>query len=398
IHKTIIVPQSKFIDATKEEIRQLVWHYIEENDLANFPRPVYNRIPNFKGASAACAKVSELQVFMKAGEVKVDPDKPLEGARLVILQAQKTLLVPTPRLRTGLFNKITPPPDATKKHLHICSSSQGVKDFSVPVSLDARMKVDLVIVGSVAVSEKGFRIGKGEGYADMEYGIMASMAAVNESTVVVTVVHDCQVVEIPERLIESHDLTVDYILTPTRVIKTDCQLPKPQGIIWSKLDKEKLEKIPILKKLRTLEEQTGKDVTLGEVLAKAESSQAKKPTTQSPKAKIPDTVTSLYLGGIPPELRVSELKTMLREKGAVPLRLTWQGAQHRAFLDYTDPQAAEQALTALQDLSVKGCELQVELAKSQRKSRRGPHQSKRAQQESNTTNPEKQRSITDNKK
>lgn len=39
----------------------------------------------------------------------------------------------------------------------------------------------------------GLRIGKGEGYADMEYGMMASMGAVNESTVVVTVVHDCQV-------------------------------------------------------------------------------------------------------------------------------------------------------------------------------------------------------------
>lgn len=39
----------------------------------------------------------------------------------------------------------------------------------------------------------GFRIGKGEGYADMEYGMMASMGAVNDSTVVVTVVHDCQV-------------------------------------------------------------------------------------------------------------------------------------------------------------------------------------------------------------
>lgn len=39
----------------------------------------------------------------------------------------------------------------------------------------------------------GFRIGKGEGYADMEYAMMASMGSVNESTVVVTVVHDCQV-------------------------------------------------------------------------------------------------------------------------------------------------------------------------------------------------------------
>lgn len=32
---------------------------------------------------------------------------------------------------------------------------QGVKDFSVPVGLDAKIKVDLVVVGSVAVSEKG---------------------------------------------------------------------------------------------------------------------------------------------------------------------------------------------------------------------------------------------------
>jgi len=32
---------------------------------------------------------------------------------------------------------------------------QGVKEFSVPVGLDADVKVDLLVVGSVAVSEKG---------------------------------------------------------------------------------------------------------------------------------------------------------------------------------------------------------------------------------------------------
>ncbi|KAK7913035.1 hypothetical protein WMY93_013246 [Mugilogobius chulae] len=298
---------------------------------------------------------------------------------------------------------------------------------------------------------------------------MASMGVVNESTVVVTIVHDCQVVEIPEGLIESHDLTVDYILTPTRVIQTDCQLPKPQEIIWSKLDIEKLEKIPILKKLCALEKERGKDVTLGEVPTKAEPSQAKKLTIQRPRQntqkdvkekpkqapkreqgtvpqqrrrlqrvkkenkedgaevseqenskaedvgtqrtrgsqesrgtlssrpRIPDSVTSLYLGSIPPELRVSELKILLREKQAVPLRLTWQGAQHRAFLDYTDPQAAEQALTALQGLSVNDCELQVELAKSQKKNRR-PHKSKPVQQETETSNPEKQSVNSNNEK
>uniref|UniRef100_A0A3B4YA30 Methenyltetrahydrofolate synthase domain-containing protein n=1 Tax=Seriola lalandi dorsalis TaxID=1841481 RepID=A0A3B4YA30_SERLL len=281
-------PDIKINPASKWDIRQKVWDYIEEKNLANFPRPVHHRIPNFKGAFTACARVSELEVFTQTPEVKVDPDKPLEGARLAVLQAQKTLLVPTPRLRTGLFNKITPPQGASKEQLQICSSSQGVKDFSVPVGLDAKVKVDLVVVGSVAVSEKGFRIGKGEGFADMEYGMMAAMGAVSESTVVVTVVHDCQVVEIPEELIESHDLTVDYILTPTRVIKTNCQLPKPQGIIWTKL------------------------------------------------------------------------KTALREREAAPLRLTWQGAQHRAFLDYSDPQAAEQALEALQGLSLNGHSLQAD--------------------------------------
>nr|XP_046241280.1 methenyltetrahydrofolate synthase domain-containing protein isoform X2 [Scatophagus argus] len=436
---------------SKWDIRQKVWDYIEEKNLANFPRPVHNRIPNFKGAFTACGRLSKLQVFTQAAEVKVDPDKPLEGARLAVLQARKSLLVPTPRLRTGLFNKITPPQGASKEQLRICSSSQGVKDFSVPVGLDAKVKVDLVVVGSVAVSEKGLRIGKGEGYADMEYGMMASMGAVNDSTVVVTIVHDCQVVHIPEELMEGHDLTVDYILTPTRLIKTNCQLPKPQGITWTKLDTEKLERIPILKRLRALEEQAGKDVTLGAAPVVTEPSlqtaQPRGPTRRRPRQnrqqepegeskqekavqseqktrqrpyrvrkesagggkegeisekvrgrrrenskeknpevggsevtsqrKLPLTVTTVYLGGIPAGLRVSELKTALREREAAPLRLTWQGAQHRAFLDYSDPQAAEQALEALQDLSLNGHSLQAELAKSQRGGKRSGQSNKK---------------------
>ncbi|XP_038556662.1 methenyltetrahydrofolate synthase domain-containing protein isoform X2 [Micropterus salmoides] len=442
------------VGASKWDIRQKIWDYIEENNLANFPRPVHNRIPNFKGAFTACARVSELQGFTQTAEVKVDPDKPLEGARLAVLQAQKTLLVPTPRLRTGLFNNITPPQGANKEQLRICSSSQGLKDFSVPVGLDAKMKVDLVVVGSVAVSEKGFRIGKGEGFADLEYGMMASIGAVSESTVVVTIVHDCQVVDIPEELVESHDLTVDYILTPTRVIKTDCQIPKPQGIIWTKLDTEKLEKIPILKTLRALEEQAGKDVTLGAAPPAAEpgllTGQPKRQTRRRPRRntqqdaegdfkqekraeseqkarqhparvrkesrgdggggkqgeivergkgrsggnvkekgpeevgsevvsqrKLPLSVTTVYLGGIPAGLRVSELKTALREREAAPLRLTWQGAQHRAFLDYSDPEAAEQALEALQGLSLNGHSLQAELAKSQRGGKRSGQSNRR---------------------
>uniref|UniRef100_A0A674J7C1 Methenyltetrahydrofolate synthase domain-containing protein n=1 Tax=Terrapene triunguis TaxID=2587831 RepID=A0A674J7C1_9SAUR len=251
-----------YLGVSKWDIRTKIWDYMEANNLADFPRPVHHRIPNFKGSHQACHAVRELDVFKRTSEIKVDPDKPLEGVRLVTLQARKTLLVPTPRLRTGLFNKIVPPPGATKEILRICATSQGVKDYSVPIGLDAKVQVDLVVVGSVAVSEKGWRIGKGEGFADMEYAMMMSMGAIREDTPVVTIVHDCQVVDIAEELLDDHDLTVDYILTPTRTIKTGCKRPKPQGIIWHKISYEMLERIPILKNLRYREKQAGQDVIL----------------------------------------------------------------------------------------------------------------------------------------
>ncbi|NXH16420.1 MTHSD protein, partial [Bucco capensis] len=380
--------------ASKWDVREKVWDYLESSGLADFPRPVHHRIPNFKGSHQACCSVKELDVFSRAQEIKVDPDKPLEGVRLAALQARKTLLVPTPRLRTGLFNKIIPPPGATKEILRICATSQGIKEYSVPVGLDGKARVDLVVVGSVAVSEKGWRIGKGEGYADMEYAMMVAMGAVQEDTPVITIVHDCQVLDLAEELLDDHDLTVDYILTPTRTIKTNCRRPKPQGIMWHKVSYEMLEKIPILKNLRYREKQAGKDVTLQDEhahlanpnppaafhgKAMAENTRAEAATSSAqlgqhsverdsltPGLEGSGMITTVYVGNIPPSLRVSELKCALREFQATPLRLNWQGAQHRAFLDYKDKATAESAVSSLKGLSLGGNTLRVELAKNQR--------------------------------
>lgn len=53
-----------------------------------------------------------------------------------VTQARKTLLVPTPRLRAGLFNKIVPPSGATKEILRICATSQvGRTDERVCIDL-----------------------------------------------------------------------------------------------------------------------------------------------------------------------------------------------------------------------------------------------------------------------
>ncbi|XP_034644568.1 methenyltetrahydrofolate synthase domain-containing protein isoform X2 [Trachemys scripta elegans] len=379
---------------SKWDIRMKIWDYMEANNLADFPRPVHHRIPNFKGASHAASRLPGLQEFKTAKTIKINPDAPQKTARFLTLEARKTLLVPTPRLRTGLFNKIVPPPGATKEILRICATSQGVKDYSVPIGLDAKVQVDLVVVGSVAVSEKGWRIGKGEGFADMEYAMMMSMGAIREDTPVVTVVHDCQVVDIAEELLDDHDLTVDYILTPTRTIKTGCKRPKPQGIIWHKISYEMLERIPILKNLRYREKQAGKDVILKD--EHPDFPNARKPADSDENAKTGNTklqtestsaqigqhrvgndslstksethgaLTTVYVGNIPPGTRVSELKSALREFHASPLRLSWQGAQGRAFLDYTDKMTAESVVASLKGLSLRGQTLRVEMAKNQR--------------------------------
>ncbi|XP_075045449.1 methenyltetrahydrofolate synthase domain-containing protein isoform X2 [Mixophyes fleayi] len=362
----------------KWDIRQKVWDYMEHNNLADFPRPVHHRIPNFKGAARACERLTTVQEFQSAETVKINPDAPQKKARFLTLDARKTLLVPTPRLRTGLFNRITPPPGAGKEVLRICSTSQGVKDFSVPLGLDAAVRVDLVVVGSVAVSEKGWRIGKGEGFADMEYAMMVAMGAVTDETVVVTVVHDCQVLNIPEELLEDYDLTVDYILTPTRVIKTGCTRPKPRGIIWSKISRDVMDKIPILKKLQDRERRDGKDVTLknecdAPTRQTGGSTAAAHRSAQNIKSKPGSTdqkdVTTVYVGNIPPATRVSEFKGVLRERGATPLHLTWQGAQYRAFLDYADPCQAEAVVSSLEGLNLGGQVIRVELARTQRSGR-----------------------------
>uniref|UniRef100_A0A8C2RGT2 Methenyltetrahydrofolate synthase domain-containing protein n=1 Tax=Capra hircus TaxID=9925 RepID=A0A8C2RGT2_CAPHI len=423
---------------SKQDIREWIWDYMESQNLADFPRPVHHRIPNFKGSYLACQNIRDLEVFARTQELKVDPDKPLEGVRLLALQSKKTLLVPTPRLRTGLFNKITPPPGATKDILRKCATSQGVRNYSTPVGLDSKVLVDLVVVGSVAVSEKGsawcclvlsgtsccsgagsahcrlepvcvagapvtrkalsfffsrqeivrrcsspdlslevyqpkprssfsWRVGKGEGYADLEYAMMVSMGAVSQGTPVVTIVHDCQVVDIPEALLEDHDLTVDYILTPTRVITTGCERPKPAGIAWSKISCEMLGKMPILRSLRHREEQAGKDVTL------QDGPRSPPGATRSPRDLAPPELgsvppSSVQIGNLPRDARVSELKRALSALGVAPSRLTWQGPQHRAFLHFRDPAEAQQAIACLQGFRLGANTVRVVLARQQRAS------------------------------
>ncbi|PSS00048.1 5-formyltetrahydrofolate cyclo-ligase-like protein [Actinidia chinensis var. chinensis] len=70
--------------AWKWAIRKRVWDLMEAQNIAQFPRPVHHRIPNFVGASAAANKLSGLDVFRGAKCVKVNPDSPQKQVRFML--------------------------------------------------------------------------------------------------------------------------------------------------------------------------------------------------------------------------------------------------------------------------------------------------------------------------
>jgi len=228
----------------KSEVRKEVWSIIEEEGVTRFPTPVEGRIPNFVGAEKAAEKLNEVRAFKNAERIKVNPDSPQNAVRAEVIKEDKTLFMPTPRLRKG-FLKIRPedvPEGKEKKATTIKHSSV----YGGSVEVEDMKDIDLVVAGSVAVSEDGRRVGKGGGYSDLEYAILRELDLGEPE--VLTTVHPLQVVnKLPH---EKHDVPLDWILTPEKVVETNTSLEKPSGIDWELLDENNLEEMPVLKKIK----------------------------------------------------------------------------------------------------------------------------------------------------
>lgn len=128
-------------EVTKYSFRQKVWDYLMKNDLVNFPLPVYDRIPNFKGAIEAAQRLAELDNFKQAKIIKINPDKPQEPVRFLALVANKEILVPIPKLRSGLFLHITPIAGASKNELRMLSKIHGLTEVGKPLDINSKIKV-----------------------------------------------------------------------------------------------------------------------------------------------------------------------------------------------------------------------------------------------------------------
>lgn len=229
----------------KARIRQRIWSLLEEKNIARFPRPVFGRIPNFVGAELAAQRLRKLPEYQRAETVFCNPDSPQRPVRENALIDGKVLVMATPRLKSGLL--LLEPRRIPKKAFRRASTIRGAFQWGRKIQ-PWNIEIDLKVVGSVAVSPDGARLGKGHGYSDLEYAILLECGAIKPDTPIITTVHDLQVVDgIP---MSPNDVPIDIIVTPTRTIRTARKLPRPRGIDWEMIGPERLREIPLLSELR----------------------------------------------------------------------------------------------------------------------------------------------------
>ena len=226
----------------KQAARERSWVALVDAGAARFPRPIHGRIPNFAGAEDAARALVQTPEFQAARVVKVNPDAPQRLLRAEVLRAGKILLAPTPRLREGFL--VLDPAAIDPKAYTKAAAIGGLFQYGRPTPLESAPKPDLLVVGSVAVSLAGARTGKGEGYGEIEYALLRELGRIDAGTPIATTVHDLQVVE--QLPLEPFDVSVDLIVTPTRLIRVDGPRQRPDRIYWDLLPDEKREAIPLL--------------------------------------------------------------------------------------------------------------------------------------------------------
>ena len=232
--------------ARKAALREEVWSALTSAKVARFPG-ARNRISNFTGAEAAGRRLRATAVWAGARTVKSNPDSAQLPVRQYALEDGKTVYMAVPRLaEPDPFFLLDPDhlADPPRRAVSIANATRSARRVAV-ADLEP---VGLVVTGCVAVGADGARLGKGGGFADLEFALARAAGLIGDDTLVVTTVHELQLREAGEIPVAAHDAPVDLVVTPDRIV--DCRehrRTRPSGgIIWESLTEDKIRSIPLL--------------------------------------------------------------------------------------------------------------------------------------------------------
>lgn len=220
-------------------LRRVVWRRLAEvaRPDSRFGFDFGSFIPDFDGSERCTESIAELPEYRSARTVVVTPDNNLESFRARCLADGKRMLVCTYALARGFV--LLDGRAVAARDRALAATLDGMERFGPALSyreLCAEGRVDLVVTGAAAVTREGVHFGKGHGYFDIEWGLLAEIGLVGVGTPVVASVHGCQVVTeaVPHAVF---DATVDVIVTPGETIRCG-RLAKPAGLYWERLPRD----------------------------------------------------------------------------------------------------------------------------------------------------------------
>ena len=232
---------------SKDEVRREVWAAMDREGVARFPG-AEGRIPNFAGAKGASERLARHPAWQNAETIKANPDSHQTHARRMALQQGKTLVMAVPRLRDQHPFRLLDPRRLNEEELREAATIKGALKHGTVIDLDQVPELDLVLTGSVAVNLKGARLGKGGGFSDLEWALLAEAGRIDRRTVVATTVHPIQILR-ENLLMTGHDIPVNLVATPRAVIEVDGAYRRPAGILWDHLQPPQIHEIPILERM-----------------------------------------------------------------------------------------------------------------------------------------------------
>jgi 5-formyltetrahydrofolate cyclo-ligase len=238
--------------AAVQRWRERIWHDLREvgRPDSRFHWDFSSFIPDFTGSDACADTLAALPAWQDAGLLFITPDNSTEHVRRRAIRDGKPFLFTTYGIRRGFFH--LDPSSVPAGAVEYAATLDGIESFAEPrtmAGIEAGDRVGLLVTGGSAVARNGVRFGKGHGYFDLEWALLSSAGAVDSSSLIVDVVHDCQVID-EDLTGAGHDVPVDAIVTPTRVVWVDVPGRKPGWIRWDLLAGSPLATIPPVVELK----------------------------------------------------------------------------------------------------------------------------------------------------
>ncbi|XP_037960241.1 methenyltetrahydrofolate synthase domain-containing protein-like [Teleopsis dalmanni] len=337
---------------SKRQYRLKMWKKLEKNSFGPEITRIYNRVPDFHSNKKASKILTSTYEFKKAKNIYVEVEKSLRHAKVEVLKAKKNLYLPS-KSETTILEKIVLPSDKKNLTLKDALRLEYSPKYHTDITLENKIELDMVIIGSVVVSREGYCIGRGNGYTDLNIGLLLECGMVTSKTIIVTVVSDMQVIEeISPILFKPYDIGVDIIVTRTQIIRVPQRLPRPSGIFWELLSEKRMNKTPCLHMIKKYLTKSGKEINFKEIdtdlkedeheyqkrkrhrkTKKAHTIRYHKSKNKDRKGRGRKYYIKLY--NISSKVREWDLRDALRRRHIRPNGITWQGNYGKCVLYFT---------------------------------------------------------------